>query len=283
MAAVVASTWASPSRIWVCAAPPQAGGLKFQTDDEHQEYDAELGDVQRRVDALDEAEAGRPDDDAGGEIAQHRAQLEAAEHRNGDDGSSEEYGDLRQQAHIIFRIVESLALCIAKAFNFRSRTRACARTCTRWANSSGRCCAIRAAMRCFELVEGDRQAAIRRRDGEEGAGEDNLQVRTKNRSPAAATDLTRAFSIWFQAVNTAEKVHRVRRRRQYLNDSTQVQPGGIADCIARLQREGFSLEQTLELIASMSIEPVFTAHPTESTRRTILRKQQHIAQDLLDR
>jgi phosphoenolpyruvate carboxylase len=49
-----------------------------------------------------------------------------------------------------------------------------------------------------------------------------------------------------------------------------VQPGGIADCIARLQREGVSLEQALELIGSMSIEPVFTAHPTESTRRTIL-------------
>src|SRR5580704_8757524 len=73
----------------------------------------------------------------------------------------------------------------------------------------------------LELVEGDRQAAIRRRDGEAGAGEDNLQVRTKNRSPVEATDLTRAFSIWFQAVNTAEKVHRVRRRRQYLNDATK--------------------------------------------------------------
>src|SRR6202023_1477406 len=59
--------------------------------------------------------------------------------------------------------------------------------------------------------------------------------------------------------------------------------GGIADCIARLQRDGVTLEQALELIASMSIEPVFTGHPTESTRRTILRKQQHIAQDLLDR
>jgi len=100
---------------------------------------------------------------------------------------------------------------------------------------------------------------------------------------AAATDLTRAFSIWFQAVNTAEKVHRVRRRRQYLNDSSTSQPGGIADCIARLQRDGVTLIQALDLIASMSIEPVFTGHPTESTRRTILRKQQHIAQDLLDR
>jgi phosphoenolpyruvate carboxylase len=133
----------------------------------------------------------------------------------------------------------------------------------------------------FRLVEGDRLAAFARR--EEGSADDELRLRTQGRSPSAATDLTRAFSTWFQAVNTAEKVHRVRRRRQYLNDSSTAQPGGIADCIARLRREGVPLEQTLELIGSMSIEPVFTAHPTESTRRTILRKQQRIAQDLLDR
>jgi phosphoenolpyruvate carboxylase len=51
-----------------------------------------------------------------------------------------------------------------------------------------------------------------------------MQERTQGRSPSAATDLTRAFSIWFQAVNTAEKVHRVRRRRQYLNDSSTRSP-----------------------------------------------------------
>jgi phosphoenolpyruvate carboxylase len=135
----------------------------------------------------------------------------------------------------------------------------------------------------FSLVEGDRLAAISRRDGTATGGGDELRQRTEGRSPSSATDLTRAFSIWFQAVNTAEKVHRVRRRRQYLNDATTAQPGGIADCITRLQREGLSLDTTLELIASMSIEPVFAAHPTESTRRTILRKQQRIAQDLLER
>ena len=134
----------------------------------------------------------------------------------------------------------------------------------------------------FSLVEGDRLAAIQRRESDTVDGAE-LQERTKSRSAAAATDLTRAFSVWFQAVNTAEKVHRVRRRREYLNDSSTSQPGGIADCIARLQQGGVTLTQALELIASMSIEPVFMGHPTESTRRTILRKQQHIAQDLLDR
>ncbi len=133
----------------------------------------------------------------------------------------------------------------------------------------------------FRLVEDDRLAAIRRREGDAASGAE-LEERTMNRSPSSATDLTRAFSLWFQAVNTAEKVHRVRRRRQYLNDSSTAQPGGIADCIARLRRDGVTLAEALELIGSMSIEPVFAGHPTESTRRTILRKQQHIAQDLLD-
>jgi phosphoenolpyruvate carboxylase len=157
-----------------------------------------------------------------------------------------------------------------------------------------------------ELVEGDRCAAIARREREGAAGGDgtaggdgavhgngaldhagaptvDLAARTAGRAPAAATDLTRAFSVWFQAVNTAEKVHRVRRRREYLDAPNSAQPGGIADCVARLHREGLTLAEVMHLIASMSIEPVFTPHPTESTRRTILRKQQHIAQDLLDR
>ena len=134
----------------------------------------------------------------------------------------------------------------------------------------------------FKLVEGDRLAAIGRREGD-ASGALALQERTHAREPAAATDLTRAFSIWFMAVNTAEKVHRVRRRREYLSDAGISQPGGIADCIGRLQRSGLPLDEALKLIGTMSIEPVFTAHPTESTRRTILRKQQHIAHDLLDR
>jgi phosphoenolpyruvate carboxylase len=133
-----------------------------------------------------------------------------------------------------------------------------------------------------DLVEADRLAAIKRRAGDAPSSAE-LQALTQDRSPVLASDLTRAFSLWFMTVNTAEKVHRVRRRREYLNDSNVVQPGGIADCIKRLQSQGLSLEEVLKLIESMSIEPVFTAHPTESTRRTLLRKQQQIAHDLLER
>jgi phosphoenolpyruvate carboxylase len=134
----------------------------------------------------------------------------------------------------------------------------------------------------FGLVEGDRVAAIRRREGDpEGAHE--LTLRVRGRPPAVARDLVRAFSTWFQAVNLAEKVHRIRRRRQYFLSESAPQPQGVGDCLVKLKQAGFTLEQTLELIGRMRIEPVFTAHPTESTRRTLLRKQLHIAQLLFER
>ncbi len=134
----------------------------------------------------------------------------------------------------------------------------------------------------LQEVESDRQAAIGRRDGDTAAAL-QLVVRAAGRSPAQAAELVRAFTTWFQMVNMAEKVHRVRRRRQYLNDSSTHQPGGLAECFQKLRSLGYSLEGVLDLLGRLSIEPVFTAHPTESTRRTLLRQQQRIAQLLLTR
>ena len=134
----------------------------------------------------------------------------------------------------------------------------------------------------FSLVEGDRVAAIRRRAGDE-SGAAELAMRTAARSPAVAQDLVRAFSTWFQVVNLAEKVHRVRRRRNYLNDSDRPQPGGIGDAIMRLKVDGHSAEQALALLRDLTLRPTFTTHPTEVTRRTMLRKQQQIASLMIER
>ena len=134
----------------------------------------------------------------------------------------------------------------------------------------------------FEAVEGDRVAAIGRRQGDADQSVE-LVVRTQGRSPQEALDLAQAFSTWFHVVNLAEKVHRVRRRRQYMNDSSTPQPGGLEECFARLKARGLTLEQVVELLGRIRIEPVFTAHPTESTRRTLLRQRQRIARLLISR
>ena len=132
-------------------------------------------------------------------------------------------------------------------------------------------------------VEEDRVTAINRREGDAtAAGE--LAARVRGRPPAQARDLVRAFSAWFQTVNLAEKVHRIRRRRDYfLKDSARPQPGGIEDALGALKAAGSTLDDVLAILPQLQIQPVFTAHPTESTRRTMLRKQQRVAQLLLDR
>lgn len=135
----------------------------------------------------------------------------------------------------------------------------------------------------FELVERDRTLAIARRNGDQVAGIE-LQERIARRTPAIARDLERAFTTWFQMVNLAEQVHRIRRRRAYfLDDAAKPQPGGISAAIVALKESGVGLAEVLAMLGQVHVNPVFMAHPTESTRRTILRKQLRLAQILADR
>src|SRR5665213_1445372 len=120
------------------------------------------------------------------------------------------------------------------------------------------------------LVDEDRLTAIRWREGVAGAAE-ALAVRVRGRPPRVARELVRAFSSWFQLVNVAEKVHRIRRRREYFQqDSERPQPGGVEDALSELKASGLAVKDVLKLISQLSIEPVMLAHPMESTRRTTL-------------
>jgi len=133
----------------------------------------------------------------------------------------------------------------------------------------------------FDIVEAARLRAIRRREDNEKPGED-LATLVNGLDLSLAAEVIRAFSTYFQMVNTAEKVHRIRRRRKYLQVVGQYQPGGLEETLAKLKASGIDLPGLQKLLNSMLIEPVFTAHPTEPTRRTILRKEQHIVRQLID-
>ncbi len=133
----------------------------------------------------------------------------------------------------------------------------------------------------FDLVEEARLRAIRRRESNE---KDNapLEELVEDIDVDLAIELIRSFSTYFQMVNTAEKVHRIRRRREYLLDVGEFQPGGLEDSLQKLKAAGVSADDLQKLLDRMVIEPVFTAHPTEPTRRTILRKEQKIVRHLID-
>ena len=133
----------------------------------------------------------------------------------------------------------------------------------------------------FEFVESARLRAIRRREGNEKPGEALAEL-VGGLDPKEALELIRSFSTYFQMVNTAEKVHRIRRRRDYLRDVVHYQPGGLEDTFIKLKASGLGTDGLQELFDSLSIEPIFTAHPTEPTRRTILRKEQNIVKHLVD-
>ncbi len=133
----------------------------------------------------------------------------------------------------------------------------------------------------YNFVETARLRAIRRRENNEVEDED-LASLVEGLDPEMALQLIRSFSTYFQMVNTAEKVHRIRRRREYLRDANQNQPGGLEETLLKLKASGMTVDDLQALLDSMIIEPVFTAHPTEPTRRTILRKEQQIVKHLVD-
>ena len=133
----------------------------------------------------------------------------------------------------------------------------------------------------FEIVESARLRSIRRREENERPGE-GLAELVSDLDLSLALEVIRSFSTYFQMVNTAEKVHRIRRRREYQQEIGQFQPGGLEETLLKLKASGMDLAGIQELLNRIIIEPVFTAHPTEPTRRTILRKEQNIVRRLID-
>ena len=128
-------------------------------------------------------------------------------------------------------------------------------------------------------VERIRRAAIRRREAQAGIGE--LGVLLSAVSQQRAAELVRAFSTYFQAINLAERVHRIRRRRDYERGGEKPQPGGLRAVFQDLREQGVSLAEIADLLPRLSIELIFTAHPTEAVRRALLEKEQEIVSCLI--
>lgn len=137
----------------------------------------------------------------------------------------------------------------------------------------------------LDTVEGLRRLCkARRRDDPEALSINQLLEHVGSFSAEQAAIAGRAFTLFFLLINTAEQVHRVRRKRAYAKEAcTEPQNASAMWTMRYLKEKGITSSAVAQAIGKLDIRPVLTAHPTESTRRTLLGLQARVADLLLAR
>jgi phosphoenolpyruvate carboxylase len=133
--------------------------------------------------------------------------------------------------------------------------------------------------RLLDLVEQVRALAKQGRSGELDARRDLLRL-AQSLSLPDARGVIRAFTTYFQLVNLAEEGERVRvlhARAHRAHAVTHPIGESIGAAIRHLAADGVTSNEMRDLLDRLYMQPVFTAHPTEAKRRTILAKLRRIA------
>lgn len=126
----------------------------------------------------------------------------------------------------------------------------------------------------FDLEETIRALAKERRTEPGSDATSKLEAKVRALDTDVAERVARAFTHYFQLVNLAEQHHRTRRRRDYARGG-KPQPGSLEVAFAEMARET-PLAKLTELLERTAIELVFTAHPSEAQRRTVLEKHRRL-------
>jgi phosphoenolpyruvate carboxylase len=135
--------------------------------------------------------------------------------------------------------------------------------------------------RAFELVEEVRAAAKDLRADSSPEAARRLRDRLGELGLADLRTLIRAFSVYFDLTNLAEQQARVRAIRAHARaaDPTRVDESPVS-ALRQLRDRGIDAGAIAEHLDRALICPVFTAHPSEARRRTILGKLAAIAREL---
>jgi phosphoenolpyruvate carboxylase len=128
----------------------------------------------------------------------------------------------------------------------------------------------------FSCVEKFRSLFKRIHDSDDAAAKNELQQLISAIDADTATKVIKAFLTYFDLTNIAEQNHRRRRRAiAESHGSTKLQDGSLAEFFERLSAQ--EAERVAKLLKDIDIQVVFTAHPTEITRRTVLMHQLELA------
>jgi phosphoenolpyruvate carboxylase len=114
------------------------------------------------------------------------------------------------------------------------------------------------------------------------AGLAEARRRVAERSSDQLLELIRYLAVRFHLLNDAEKANiaRVNHDRERGETFEEPRSESIAEGVLNVAREGLTLDESVELIRRLDIQPTLTAHPTEARRQSVQWKLQEVA-DLL--
>lgn len=122
----------------------------------------------------------------------------------------------------------------------------------------------------FSAVEKLRKGHISLRNKNDSARRRRLDKLVASLNPESTEHVVRAFSIYFSLVNIAEEEFQHKQRRQEVGAKGFTWKGSFYNALNNFQKNNISAEQLQELLNQTAYIPVFTAHPTESKRRTVM-------------
>ncbi|MDH5580549.1 MAG: phosphoenolpyruvate carboxylase [Bdellovibrionales bacterium] len=129
----------------------------------------------------------------------------------------------------------------------------------------------------FQLVEKIRRTAKTQRKGKGRADFKKIKKILDGVDPQTLTKLVSSFSAFLNYVTVAEQHHRIRRRRVHLlSRKPKSQPFSLEHTFNFLKKKKISSEKISEMIRKLQIDLVFTAHPTEVKKKSLMRKNAQI-------
>ncbi len=139
--------------------------------------------------------------------------------------------------------------------------------------------------RAVELVDEVRSATRALRSGADPGDQplvaERLLTQLAKLSLSSLRTLTRFFSLSFDLINLAEQQARIRALRlRTQNESDEPQSESPQQALALLRAQGVSADALAGMLDRLRIRPVFTAHPSEARRRTVLEKLDQIAAEM---